>query len=110
MHQPLEVPTLLRLLREVVTVGRVKVSISAANTLCRKPVVDRGEQPTPHNLERFLGGYRLPERLHATKVVCKSFERLYPSLATRLLVRLWQGRQQNRRGYCLERLAERLNK
>jgi len=38
----------------------------------------------------------------------KSFERLYSSLAACLLVRLWQRRQQNRRGYRLERLGESL--
>src|SRR5262249_7039499 len=56
----------LRLARQLGSLGDVGVREGPANGVAAGRIPHRLEQPPPHDLERFLGGHRLPQGLHPT--------------------------------------------
>ena len=109
MFQPFQVLAVLRLGGQVVAVGDVVVRKRPAHRLHRQLIVDVAEQAAAHDLERFLGGHRLPQRLNAPEVMRKRSQRLFTTLAACLLDGLRQRGEQHRRRHRLQGLRQRLH-
>ena len=109
VFQPFQILAVLRLGGQVVAVGDVVVRKRPAHRLHRQLIVDVAEQAAAHDLERFLGGHRLPQRLNAPEVMRKRSQRLFTTLAACLLDGLRQRGEQHRRRHRLQGLRQRLH-
>ena len=109
-QQAVKIARFLRFTGQTGPFGSIGVGKGAADLFSVGKVPHRLEQPSPHNLKRFFGGDRLPQRLDAAKGLFQSAQRNHAALPPSLHLGLGQRRQNHGIGDKLARLGQGLDK
>ena len=109
LSQAIRVAGLVRLRRESSAFVAVEFREGSADLVAGAEVADRLEEPAPHDLERFLGGHGLPQRLHATEGLLQRLQRRHAACVARLDLGLRQRCEDDSARHQLGRLGERLH-